>query len=419
MMTRRLRPLPLAMSILLAACATPPAQRPPAPVVQAPKPEPVHDISRTIAGPATPGDGHANIWEQLRGSFAMADCDADPGIMEWARRYTQNPQQFENQMATVAPRLAYVQQIAAQHKVAGEFALLPWVESQYRPVAGGKNMPAGMWQIMPSTANAMGIRVDRNFDGRMDVPAATDAIMILLSRYHDDLGDWRLVDYAFNAGEFGLRRMVDQHGAPTAEPVIPKLPVKRVTREHLVKLLAIACVIREPGRFNVSLPLLPSEQRLVAVNVSNSMPIEHAASHAGMSSSELKELNAGFRNGMVDTRAASYLLMPSNRVQQFRSALVADNEGGGDVQSVPGAAVLPPLAAVLNGASDDRSDVSESPAKGRHSSSAAKTHTVKSGESLWSIARLYSVDISQLEQWNHLKGPGVKPGQVLKINSPG
>ena len=171
MMSRRLRPLPLAMSILLAACATPPALKPPAPVVQAPTPEPVRDLSHPIAGPATPGDDNANIWEQLRSSFAMADCDADPGIMEWARRYTQNPQQFENQMGSVAPRLAYVQQVATKHHVAGEFALLPWVESQYRPVAGGKNMPAGMWQIMPSTANAMGIRVDRNFDGRMDVPA--------------------------------------------------------------------------------------------------------------------------------------------------------------------------------------------------------------------------------------------------------
>ena len=419
MMSRRLRTLPLAISILLAACATPPAQKPHAPVVPAPAPEPVRDISHPVAGPVTVGDDNANIWAQLRGSFAMADCDADPGIMEWARRYTQNPQQFESQMGTIAPRLAYVQQVAAKHNVAGEFALLPWVESQYRPVSGGKNLPSGMWQIMLSTANAMGIRVDRNFDGRMDVPAATDAIMTLLSRYHDDLGDWRLVDYAYNAGEFGVRRMVDQHGVPAAEPVVPKLPVKRVTREHLVKLLAIACVIREPARFNVSLPLLPSEQRLVAVNVSSSMPIEHAASHAGMSSSELKELNAGFRNGMVDTSAASYLLIPSNRVQQFRSSLLADNERGGDVQSVPGAAALPPLAAVLNGATDDRSEASAPAAKTKRTSSSAKTHTVKSGESLWSIARLYSVDIKQLEQWNHLQGPNVKPGQVLKVTSPG
>ncbi|WP_430390337.1 LysM peptidoglycan-binding domain-containing protein [Dyella sp. 20L07] len=412
---RLLRPLPLALSVLLAACATTPTPKPQAPVVKAPTLEPVNDLAHPVSTAVAPSDNtNANVWDQLRSSFAMADCDADPGINTWAHRYTQNPQRFEDQLAAAAPRVAYVQQIAARHNVPGEFALLPWVESQYRPVSGGKNMPAGMWQIMPATANALGIRVNKNFDGRMDVPAATDAIMALLSRYHDDLGDWRMVDYAFNAGEFGLRRMINQHGMPPAEPVIPRMPVKAVTREHLVKLLAIACVIRDPGRFNVSLPSLPSEQRLVAVNIDNSMPIAHAASHAGMSQDELKDLNAGFRNGVVDSNASPYLLLPSNRVQQFRNALLADNDRS--PQSVPGATVLPPLSAALNAATNDDDNTPAS--TGKRSAASNQTHTVKSGESLWTIARRYSVAIKQLEQWNHLQGPGVKPGQVLKISGP-
>jgi membrane-bound lytic murein transglycosylase D len=186
------------------------------------------------------------------------------------------------------------------------------------------------------------------------------------------------------------------------------MPVKPVTREHLVKLLAIACVIRDPARFNVSLPTLPSEQRLVTVSIGNSMPIAHAADHAGMSPDELKDLNAAFRNGMVDSNASPYLLMPKNRVQQFQNALLADNNGG--AQSVPGTTALPPLSAALSAATDD---------DGNASSGRSKTHTVKSGESLWTIAKRYSVDIKQLQQWNHLQGSGVKPGQVLKISAPG
>nr|WP_199099924.1 LysM peptidoglycan-binding domain-containing protein [Dyella sp. ASV21] len=336
----------------------------------------------------------------------MADCDSDPGITTWARRYTQNPERFESQLAAAAPRVAYVQQIAARHNVPGEFALLPWVESQYRPVSGGKNMPAGMWQIMPATASALGIRIDRGFDGRMDVPAATDAIMALLSRYHDDLDDWRLVDYAFNTGEFGLRKMIDKHGLPPAEPVIPRMPVKPVTREHLVKLLAIACVIRDPGRFNVSLPTLPSEERLVTVSINNSMPLAHAASHAGMSQDELKDLNAGFRNGVIDSNASPYLLLPRNRVQQFQNALLA--EGNNSPQTIAGTAALPPLNATLGAARDDTSDGPRQ-----------QTHTVKNGESLWTIARRYSVAIKQLQRWNNLQTANVKPGQVLKVAGPG
>src|SRR5574337_558260 len=120
-----------------------------------------------------------------------------------------------------------------------------------------------MWQIMPANARSMGLRIDHHYDGRLDLPIAAHAVMKLLAQYHDRFHDWRVADYAFNAGEFRLRRLLQEHGAPTDEPVIPDLPVPKVTREHLVRLLAIACVIREPERFHVALPILPDTERLV------------------------------------------------------------------------------------------------------------------------------------------------------------
>ncbi|WP_323137498.1 transglycosylase SLT domain-containing protein [Dyella subtropica] len=405
-----LRPLPIVLSTLLAACASAPSQLPrtsaSAGNLKPPHPT-ISDVTHNVGGAATPLET-SNVWEQLRSSFAMADCDADPAILDWARRYTQSPQRFEAQMREVMPRLIYVQQIAAKHGVAGEFALLPWVESRYRPMPGSKGSPAGMWQIMQATANALGMRVDKNYDGRLDVPAATDAMMALLKRYHDDLGDWRLADYAYNAGEFAIRRLIDQHGAPAAEPIIPKMPVKRITREHLTKLLAISCVVREPGRFKVNLPLLPAEQHLVSVDVDQSMPIAQAANHAGMSVDELKDLNAGFRNGFIDKRAASYLLMPRNHAEQFRNAPL---QTGNDTASTY-AAGLSPLMENGDGPSPVAGDDS-APSPGN------KTHTVKSGETLWIIARRYSLNVDQLKRWNHLQDAKLRLGQILKISAPG
>ena len=339
----------------------------------------------------------------------MADCDADPSITDWARRYTQSPSVFEAQMREVMPRLIYVQQVAAKHGVAGEFALLPWVESHYRPVPGGKGNPAGMWQIMPVTANALGMRVDKNFDGRLDMPAATDAIMALLRRYHDDLGDWRMADYAFNAGEFAVRKMIDHYGVPNDEPAIPKMPVKRITREHLAKLLAISCVVRDPGRFNVQLPSISPEQQLVSVPVDQSMPIAQAANHAGMSVDELKNLNAGFRNGYFDKHAASYLVMPSGRVEQFRNSLL---QNGNNVAATNGT-----FSVATSGPSAQSDDGDAAPSK--QQSAATRTHTVKSGETLWTIARRYSLDVDQIRRWNGLQGSTLRLGQVLKLNAQG
>ncbi len=45
-----------------------------------------------------------------------------------------------------------------------------------------------------------------------------------------------------------------------------------------------------------------------------------------------------------------------------------------------------------------------------------KLHSVKEGESLWSIAKLYNILVADLMVWNNLKNDRVKIGQKLKIN---
>ena len=320
-MSMRIRPLPLALSILLSACAGMPSQ---APAPSPPQPVPEPPAAAVVAPEATPppvdepaAPPTTDVWEKLRGSFAMADCDADPAVMQWASRYTRHPQQFESQLQAVLPRLTYVQQIASEYEVAGEFVLLPWVESHFRPIPARKHLPAGMWQIMPVTAGAMGLRVDGHYDGRLDLPAAAHAVMKLLQQYHDQFHDWRLADYAYNSGEFAVRKIIRKRGMPSEQPTIPDWPVRKVTRDHLVKLLAIACVVREPERFNVSLPTLPDNRRLVKTAIPHSMPMARAADHAGMSVDALKQLNAAFRSDMLDADAASYLLLPANHARQF------------------------------------------------------------------------------------------------------
>ena len=412
MNTRRLRPLPLALTGLLAACATtapPPSNH--APNIAPPSSAPVvNDIAHTTgpaatAAPAASGD----VWASLRSSFAMDDCDADPAIMASAQAFTRNRQRFEDQLADVMPHVAYVQQIAAKHQVAGEFVLLPWIESHYQPVPGRKNNPAGMWQIMPVTAQALGMRVDKRYDGRLDVPQATDKVMALLRRYYDDLGDWRMVDYAYNAGEFSVRNMADKYGKPAADPAIPHLPVKRITREHLVKLLAMACVVREPERFHVSLPQLPSEQRLVQVEVAHAMPVTQAASHAGMSVSDFKFLNSGFRSDTVDPNVASYLLLPSGKAEQFRQSSL---QAGNSVETTNDAS----LASVNDAGSpaEDQAPAARQNKAGKRARNS--TYKIKSGDTLSTIAKRYSVTTRQLQRWNGLQGAKLKPGQTIKVS---
>jgi len=397
-MRQHARWLPLLLSALLSACAGMPSHAPRPPTVEtSPATIPSPEITPPTVEQAAPAPA-ADVWDRLRSSFAMPGCDADPAVLAWARRYTRHPQQFESQLQAVLPRLVYVQQVAERYDVAGEFVLLPWVESHFQPAPIRRHRPAGMWQIMPVTAGAMGLRVDGHYDGRLDVPAAANAVMKLLEQYHEQFHDWRVAAYAYNAGEYTIRKMIRAHGMPAERPAIPHWPVRKVTREHLTKLLGIACVVREPDRFNVSLPTLPDEQHLVQTGIPHSMPITRAADHAGMSVDALKHLNPAFRSNTIDASAAPYLILPARHARQFRDALLehASNAGDGD------------LLAGIN------TSTAASPAPDANTT--RKTHIVKRGDSLWQIARDYSVDIGQLRRWNHLSGHTLRPGQTLTVS---
>lgn len=50
-----------------------------------------------------------------------------------------------------------------------------------------------------------------------------------------------------------------------------------------------------------------------------------------------------------------------------------------------------------------------------HEADASTQHTVKSGESLWSISQQYGVSVDEIKQSNDINNNMVFPGQVIEI----
>jgi membrane-bound lytic murein transglycosylase D len=378
------------VTCLLAACAAqPPRQTPPPAPVPVATPAPAPEVTPPPPPPAPAPSPDA--WSRLRASFTLDDCDLNPRAESWARRFTRQPSLFEARLEDALPLLLYVQGVAERAGVPGEFVLLPMVESGYAPGEPGRNGdPAGMWQIMPRTARAYGLTVTRAYDGRLDPVASTDAVMKMLKAFHEDLHDWRLVDMAFNTGEYRMLGLMDGRDPPAPDQPV-HLPVGRITSNHLGKLLAMACIIRDPARFHVQLPAAGDGVQLALVQLPKAADLASAAKLAHLSLAKLRALNPGYRGKRMPADVPHHLLLPQGNADDL-------------------------LAAVANSA--DALASTDAPTHPSHHHRLAR-HKVLQGESLLSIAERYHLDIKALRAWNGLAANAdVHPGMTLRLTAP-
>jgi membrane-bound lytic murein transglycosylase D len=397
----------LAATALLAACAIQPRKPPPKPATVVPHPEP----TPTTVAPLPPPAPVAHAWTDLTASFTMNDCNDSPLVKAELAAYTHSPAHLEQLLQGALPMMLYVQGQLRAAGVPGEFAMLPMLESSYdasEPSHSGD--PAGMWQLMPHTARRHGLTIDGSYDGRLDPVASTRVAIKMLKAFHQRFGDWRLADLAYNAGSGALANALQGHRDDLGDGAIPDIRISSTSRKHLAKLMALSCIIRDPGRFHVKLPDPVPADRLQAVEVPGGVELRAIADMAGVSESKLQALNPGYLGGRIPSHSPGKLLLSANAAETLAAALA--NDASGSIAHADG-----------HGRAPDPGHGPQPPAEtsplpqGTDPASAQREHVVRKGETLWSIAHRYHVTIAELKRWNHLDGDGIRPGEALRVGS--
>ncbi|MBD8635660.1 lytic transglycosylase domain-containing protein [Stenotrophomonas sp. CFBP 13725] len=400
------RSLPLALGILLGLAGTANAQSLGA------------GISQNMAGlgalpldPATlPPPSVRNgqdIFASFREGLAEPTCDAEATSPRWQKQFAHAPARLANQNDDALVLFGYVVEELRKASLPTEFALIPFVESGYRPNARSGAGPAGLWQFIASTARNHRVPMSEGYDGRLSAVDSTQAAVRYLKTLHGMFGgDWRLATMAYNAGEYRVLQGLRKAGMNSTNAVPADLPgMSPITHAYVEKLHALACVLENAEEQPA---VMASLDRTVPVLKSHTLPagtsVQQWAAQRALDPARIARLNPAADGRGRPQNAPVRLLAPVSAPETASVAAIASTG------SVTGQTATAAVAAV-----------SPAPVVARTVASAAdrprtRRHTVRNGESAWTIARRYGMPVKALLSLNGLSGQSVlKPGAQLRV----
>ncbi len=354
----------------------------------------------TSEAPADPNVRNGlEIYRSFREGLAEPECDADASSPRWRQHFAHVPRRLAAGNDDVLPLFGYVVDALRESHVPTEFALIPFVESGYRPSARSAAGPAGLWQMIGITARNHGVPMRSGYDGRLSPVDSTKAAVRYLKTLHGMFaGDWRLATMAYNAGEYRVLSSLKRSGQTARDAQPDKLVgLSDITRAYVRKLHALSCLIEQADDREEWMRALDRPvPRLQAVSLPKDVQrVDQWAARTGQSADQLKRLNPVFAEGRVNAAGGT----------PARLLAVAE-AGNARVAEVPsadfGTASTPPadVAAISKPAT------------------APRRHTVAKGESAWTIAKRYRIGVDDLMQRNGLAIKTVlRPGQSLIVDA--
>ena len=361
---------------------------------------------------------------------------------------------------------AHIREILTDMGLPVGLVALPHVESSFNPRARSRVGAAGLWQFTRSTGRRF-MRIDRSVDERMDPYLSTVAAAKLLSHNYSATGTWPLAITSYNHGTAGMRRAARKLGTKDITRIAREYKSRRfgfASRNFYVAFLAAVEIHFNPDKYFDVIPR-HSAPPTQLVRVPDYVSIGTLQKVLGIDRDVLREHNPALRPSVW--RGAKYVPRgyelripasePRDELLAALSQISEDERYGSQTRdryykvrrgnTLAGIAKhfeidIDDLVAV-NGLQNRHriragqvlalplpDGVKVDPAASVPSASPATTqpeptlvaengqYTVRSGDSVWLIARRLGVDEETLASLNDLgDGERIHVGQVLRVET--
>jgi peptidoglycan lytic transglycosylase D len=341
-------------------------------------------IDELLALSTSPAEPSAAIRQAVIEDLQSTDHDIsiplNAPVLSFVELFTGRLRGFlQDGLSRSAQYLPMIQDVFRAEGLPLDLAYVPLVESAFKPDALSRAKAKGMWQFMSGTALENGLKHDWYIDERAEPEKATRAAAKYLKTLYATFGDWHLALASYNGGPGRIQTAIKRSGGvrdfwklSTSRRYLP-----RETRDYVPLILAAVIVARNPGQYGMEIAPEPVDQpKFETVTLPVAVDLRRIAEWNGTTAEAIQDLNPELRRWTTPVRSTNYeLKVPEGTAEIVRTKL----SDSGDATNLT-------------------------------------WHTVRSGETLLSIARKLKVSRADLAEANYLSiRSRVTPGQQLIV----
>lgn len=285
----------------------------------------------------------------------------------------------------------------AKHNMPDELKYLSMIESGLNPRILSRAGAGGLWQFMRATGREFGLRQDAYVDERFDPEKSTEAACRYLRQLYNIFGDWEMALASYNAGPGNVKRAMRRSGGSTFWSVYDALP--KETRGYVPQFVAMLYMMHYGGDHGIVAQNTQFPTVADTIQVNGYLNLATFASLSGVTMEEIQKLNPQIINTILPDYTRNFALkVPAEKFAVMKPNRLAI------LDSASKRAVSEVMLASLDEEEGESRYISKN-----------LTHTVRSGETLSSVANRYKVSINEVKRWNRMRSTKLKRGQRLTI----
>lgn len=277
-----------------------------------------------------------------------------------------------------------------------EMKYLAIVESALNPRARSRVGATGLWQFMYGTGKQYDLDVSSYVDERSDPIRSTEAACKFLAKLYDIYDDWDLALAAYNSGPGNVNKAIRRSGGYKNYWNLRRY-LPRETAGYVPAFLATMYLFEYADEHGLKGQKVERAYfETDTIHVKSLITFDQVSELVGVGKEELRVLNPSYKLDVIPfVEGKSHTLrLPTYAMGMFvanEDAIYAHVKKELDSKESP-------LPEMIKEAEQNRI-----------------RYKVRSGDYLGRIAERYGVGISQLKQWNGLRGNNLRIGERLTI----